>query len=375
MALSDFDRISIARPKLAASYIEMLLSQPGRPLALFGSRRIGKTYFLLNDLAPVATARDFVVIYADLWLQKLTPVNAINYALQNALDELSIPQTAAAKAAKTPIKKVGLFGAALDFGDPPAERELSTDPQLALDSLIVRLHKKAKKPILLLIDEVQQLGEVANGADAIGALRAILTSRRAIVSAVFTGSSQEGLAAMMVASGAPMYQFAQLLDFPSLGVEFLKPLARHFSRVHPQKQLDIESLSTVFAHLGYKPALMKDIVKEMSAEGDTDVKRTLKRMMSDEKLIAGWRALLEPLQPIDRSLLHAVATGAAPFGKDVLKSLGVYLGKPVTLAQARASMARLQREKIVSKRSAGEYVLEDQLLADYILQNTPVKKL
>ena len=47
------------------------------------------------------------------------------------------------------------------------------------------------------------------------------------------------------------------------------------------KRLHLAALQAAFVHLGFKPALMKDLVKELSAEGSTDVQATLRRMASD----------------------------------------------------------------------------------------------
>jgi hypothetical protein len=40
-----FDTIGVAHPKLAESYLGLLTAQPGRLLALFAPRCVGKTYF------------------------------------------------------------------------------------------------------------------------------------------------------------------------------------------------------------------------------------------------------------------------------------------------------------------------------------------
>jgi hypothetical protein len=45
---------------------------------------------------------------------------------------------------------------------------------------------------------------------------------------------------------------------------------------------------------------MKDLVKELSAEGSTDVETTLRRMASDTNNVRGRMALLAPLSPFDR---------------------------------------------------------------------------
>jgi hypothetical protein len=61
-----------------------------------------------------------------------------------------------------------------------------------------------------MLDEIQTLGEVSNGDAIISTLRAVLHKRKDRVAAVFTGSSQSGLARIMSTAGTPMYQFAQL---------------------------------------------------------------------------------------------------------------------------------------------------------------------
>ncbi len=115
-----------------------------------------------------------------------------------------------------------------------------------------------------MLDEIQSLGDLVNGEAAIATLRAVLQKRKREIMAVFTGSSQDALAAMMTAVGGPMYQFAQIIDFPVLGVEYLERLADHFERVHRGTKLSVPELQRVFGQIGCKPALMKDLVKAMS---------------------------------------------------------------------------------------------------------------
>ncbi|MGT2491540.1 hypothetical protein ACU4GD_15890 [Cupriavidus basilensis] len=64
-----------------------------------------------------------------------------------------------------------------------------------------------------------------------------------------------------------------------------------------------------FDYLGHKPALMKDPVKWMSAEGATDVQLALNRFIEDGRLIAGWEGLLASLQPFEQVLLSVIAKG------------------------------------------------------------------
>lgn len=364
--MKNFDEIEIHRPELAKAYLQLLKAQPDRPLALFAPRRVGKTFFLDHDLTPAAEREGFTCVYADLWLHRAAPLDAINHALEEALDDLLVPNSSAAKIARTTVKKLGGMGASIEFGEGPQRRPLPAQPELRLDSLVARLAAAADRRVLLMLDEIQVLSALPNGDSIIATLRAVLQKRKKLVSAVFTGSSQEALSALVAAAGGPMYQFAQLLDFPVLGEEYINRLAEHFARVHKGKRLDVAVLQGAFEWLGYKPALLKDLVKSMSAEGMTDVQGALQRMRSDEKQIAGWRGLLSGLSLLEQALLVQVALGRPPMGQDTLKELRRTTSLKPTLGKVRTALESLKRAGIVS-RPAGSYLIEDRLFAQYLM--------
>jgi len=363
--LKTFDDIEVRRPALAKSYLGLISAQPGRPLAMFAPRRVGKTYFLDHDLAPAARQAKWLPVYADLWLQKSAPLEAINHALEEALD-VTVPSGQVGRLAKTTVKKVGALGASVDFGDAPARRPLPPTPELRLDALVVRLAAAAGKPILLMLDEIQALGDVADGEKVIATLRAVLHKRRDILKSVFTGSSQEAMVRMLSTAGSPMYQFAQLLDFPVLGDEFLQQLGRHFAKVHAGKLLPLEDLRRVFARIGFKPGLMRDLVKSLSAEGYTDVEAGVKRFLLDDRQVAGWRALLQPHDLFERAVLLAIAHGLPPMGRETLDALAkVQDGRP-TVAKVRAAIERLRRAGLLVKAGKGPTAVDDPLFAEYL---------
>ena len=363
--MQTFDQLEVRRPALARSYLRLLEAQPGRPIALFAPRRVGKTFFLERDLTPVAAAAGYLPVYADLWLQKAAPLDAINHALEEALDDTNVPASAVGKAAKTPVRKLGALGASLELGEEPRRRALPASAELRLDALVARLCTESKKRVLLMLDEVQSIGEHPAGTSIVATLRAVLQKRKPGVLAVFTGSSQEALAAMMSASGGPMYQFAQVLDFPSLGDEYLELLGGHFAKVHQGKRLELADLRRVFDFIGHKPDLMKDLVKAMSAEGSTDVQHALRRMVDDDRHVAGWRALLASFTPFERSLLTVVAHGRPPMGKETLAALGETKGFDPTIAKVRAALERLKPAGVLA-RSGSMHVVEDRLFAEFL---------
>lgn len=367
--MQTFDDISIRRPALADSYIALLKAQPGRPIALFAPRRVGKTYFLDGDLAPAAERAGLLPVYADLWLQRSAPLDAINHTLEEALDDARVPKSSASKLAKTAVRKIGALGASIELGDEPSRRPLPDKPELRMDALITRLASASGKPILLMLDEIQVLGQSAQGEAAVATVRAVLQKHNKKVFAVFTGSSQEELGEMMMAAGGPMYQFAQLMTFPFLDTGYLQQLAAHYHRVHPSKSLDIAALQGLFEHIGYKPALMKDIVKEMSAEGITDVDQALARFMADDRNVPAWQGLLAHLQPLEQALLVVLAHGLAPMGKDSLQALARMTGKAVTLAKVRVALDRMRKAGILSKPPSVGYMIEDRLFKDFLVKS------
>jgi hypothetical protein len=364
--MKTFDDIEVRRPALAESYLGLISAQPGRPLAMFAPRRVGKTYFLDHDLAPAAKQATWLPIYADLWLQKSAPLEAINHALEEALDDVTVPANELGRLAKTTVKKVGALGASLEFGDAPARRPLPAAPELRLDALVVRLSAAANRPILLMLDEIQALGDVAAGEAIIATLRAVLHKRREILKSVFTGSSQEAMVRLLSTAGSPMVQFAQLVDFPVLGDEFLQKLADHFAAVHPGKALSLEDLRRVFARTGFKPGLMRDLVKSLSAEGLTDVDAGVKRYMLDDRQVAGWSALLQPHDLFERAVLLAIAQGLPPMGRDSLDALAKVQGSRPTIAKVRAAIERLRRAGLLLKSGRGPTAVDDPLFAEYL---------
>lgn len=368
--MKTFDDILVRRPTLANAYLALITSQPGRPLALFAPRRVGKTVFLNEDVTPEAKAIGFLTVYCDLWLNKQAPIEAINHALEEALDDLLVPVSSTGKAAKTIVKKVSVMGSGVDLGDGPQRRPLPADPAFRMDALFGRLSTEHGGKVLLLLDEAQSLGAHPQGIDLISTLRAALTKHKNKVFSILTGSSQVDLAKMFSNAGAPMYQYAQKVDFPFLGEEFLQAVSQHFTTVHPGKVIQAEALSDLFARLGYKPAVLRDIVKIMSTEGIVDVKKGLNLYLNDPSRIASWRSLLDSLDDLEILLLHAIAKQAQPYGKSAAADFEKRLGVRLTPAKLRSAVDRLIKKKLIAKLDSG-HVINDETFAEYLLETQP----
>jgi hypothetical protein len=101
-----YDQWHFPRPALPKSYLEMLTKGAGDPIALQCPRRWGKTTFLLNEMSEAATDAGFLCVYIDVWQNRSDVLGAINYGLQEAIDDLDVPKSVVAKRLKTTVKKV-----------------------------------------------------------------------------------------------------------------------------------------------------------------------------------------------------------------------------------------------------------------------------
>ena len=372
-AAPSFDDIVVDRRELAREYLALLAVATRQPLALFAPRRVGKTFFLDRDLMPEAERAGYRSVYVDVWLHRAAPLSAINHALEEALDDASVPAGRAGKVGRTPVRKVGALGASVELGDEPQRRMLPPEPQFRFDALVPRLAAATRRHVLLVLDELQAVSYVRDGADVLASIRAVLQKHRKVVSAVFTGSSQEHLAAMLLSAGGPMYQFAHVLSFPPLGTSYLCLLQQHFHRVHRDKRLELAALERMFAFLGHRPALMRDLVKTMSAEGLTDVDRGFEQYRRDERQVEGFRGLLVGLAPLERAVLALLARGRAPFAHATVAELATLPGVThASKSSVQRAIERLQGRNILARHQR-DYRFDDVLFLHWLRETDLAK--
>jgi hypothetical protein len=131
------------------------------------------------------------------------------------------------------------------------------------------------------------------------------------------------------------------------------------------KHPDIEPLRALFARIGHKPALLRDIVKSMSAEGITDVEAGFLNYLSDDRQTIGWNGLLSSLEEVDRLVLTVIGQGLPPLGKSTLQTLSDKSRTKVTVSKVRASIEKLRRSGILSKAD-NTVTIDDPLFAEFV---------
>ena len=357
--------LHFSRPELAQAYLKQL-REGGEPIALFSPRRTGKTAFLRKDLTPAAAHAGLLAVYVDLWQDKQNPADAIVYALQAALDDLRVPKSRTARGLNTPVRKLGLFGASIDFGaDASARQPVKT--HLLIDSLLHEVARAAGKKILLMIDEVQQLALTDSGEDLVAAIRASLTRQQNNVIAVLTGSSRDQLNELFFRARAPMYEFASVIKFPLLGrpfVEFAAVRHQRLTGVLP----DTGVLLQAFDALEYRPKLLYRLLGHMEENPALDTAAALAEIEAERATEMDLPGLWAGLSSLQKALLVRIAGGASGlYSNEALASYQKSLGVPVNPGSVKSAVNQLRKRSVLSKIGA-EYEFEMKAFSAFIRQ-------
>ena len=357
------------RPKLANVFLRRFDPGPAEALTLFAQRRSGKTAFLKHDLATAAIEARLQPVYIDLWAHSETPGLAIADGFE-----------AATRTLKDPKYKYGtilgrfddsvthLGGWGLSLGLKPREPVIApTDVLSSIGHWSDQMLASSKRPVLLMIDEVQALAAVDSGVTVAAALRAVLQKHgRMKIRPIFTGSSQDGLQRMFNQSKAPFYRYGTSPEFPTPD----DGIAAFFAmRLKESSGIDVEpdQLLTAFNTLNRQPGPFREMVESMDNDRNPNVAIYVERQIGQMQSLADARTRLARLKPIDMAVLERIHKGHPLFGKHNESSIAALLGiDQVNPKTIKDSVDKLRREGVVIRVQRGLYRIEDNELATLI---------
>ena len=349
-----------------------LTQGPGAALSLFGPRRTGKTQFLLYDLGAHAEGKyRHKVVYASFWASP-SPLNALLYALHEALS----PKTLAQRAGKfiggampSKVRLEGPKGTAieLDLTNTDASAEDFTTRLTLLDHYLGRL-ANPKRPTLLLLDEFQEIAAAPDAKDLMAALRTGLDTRKDGLRSLFTGSSQNRLQQIFSAREAPFFRFATPISLPDLTEDFVVHQLDVFAKTFHRK-LDPEIAQSFFARFGGNPMIFRTWLVTLGTqrhlseqEAMTQAEASLAATLDFDRI---WITDLKATHRIWARLIAertSQITGQA--GADRYEAL---TGKPAPTPQSRQSLIRkLERDGLVDNFD-GERRIADPLFERFVL--------
>jgi hypothetical protein len=357
------------RPELADSYLRLLNAGLVTSSTIFAPRRAGKTSFLLKDLAPLARAGGYQVAYADLWQTKLAPGLAIVRALEEALEPVGGVNKLLAKL-KTPVRKIkakaDVAGAKLE-GEVELADGAKAQSELALriDELVAALCARA--PLLLLVDEAQELARTREHETVATALRTAMTKHQQRLRVVFTGSSRTRLGHVFSNASAPLYSTgAAVADFPLLGRDFVEYIAQRFEE-STRRTLPVAPAWKAFQAFHQQPepflTAVVSMVLQPSLSLDAAVAAVAENLARGENHEGVWAGL----DALQKALVRLLAADPQlkPFSKPVLQQLRVVLGVE-KLAATHVQRALSKLEHVVMKSPRDTYEFENEAFADWV---------
>lgn len=357
------------RPVLAAHLLTLLLDGPGDPLALIGERRIGKTSHVLIELLPAARRRGLLPVYIDVYQHRSDPLAAINYALQEALDDLGVPPSTAKRRLQAPVKKIGAASFSIELGEEPARRR-PDDPYLLVDWFLKMLLRAARRPLLFVFDEVQELATATHGEPIVAALRSALTKSRRGVRVVFTGSSQDKLVELFARSRAPLYEGASTMPFPHLGADFIAFVAA-LCRQRFRKRMGEAELAQAFARLQHQPRALIDLVLLHATTETPALADTLDAGVASQLVSGRFDAIWAKLKPLQQRICRRLARGDDLTSRAAREEYARGTGKTeIAPGTVHDALRALLDAHVLNKGAGmrGAYRIDDPVFAQWLAQ-------
>ncbi|CAM3618611.1 hypothetical protein CCOS865_00289 [Pseudomonas reidholzensis] len=347
---------------------------------LAAPRRTGKSTFLNNDLIPECSSRGWLPVYVDLWADRgANPAALISTAIGTALGQYQSGFEKAAK--KAGIDKINLLRTlSWDFSKPHLPE--GTTLAQALDVL----HAVAGKMIVLVVDEAQHALNSDSGTNAMFSLKAARDQlnrgdRPDGLRLVFTGSSRDKLANLVLKSKQPFYG-ATITPFPLLGDDFVAFMTGVWNqRLAATNQFKAEDLAYAFDLVGRRPEMLATLLAEVSLGlGEAGNLGELLRTGALNHQAGVWcdyESAFNDLSPLQQAVLEVMARRVidqqafAPFSEQtfaqVNRQLELAQQEPnATAPNVQKALDVLREQELVWKANRGEYALEDSAMAKWL---------
>jgi hypothetical protein len=357
------------RRDLANKLLRRFDPGPAELITLFAERRTGKTAFLQNDLSPAALTAGLQPVYVDLWAHRANPGRGLADAFEEAAKAVRDPDYKYGSIIgrfNDDVASVGAFGVSLGL-KPRADRNAPDDsetiPRIGFWSN--RLMAASKRPVLLMVDEVQTIAAADDGVNIASALRAAMQRHgRMNLKPVFTGSSRDGLDRMFTLSDAPFFRYGvrDELPPPDDGIAaFFAGKLKASSGINAS----VPALVAAFNELDRRPGPFREMVEAMDQAADNNVDKYLQRQIGAMQAMSQARLALSRLKPVDAAILEHIATGGGEiFSKETNVAISAKVGVDALNNKTLLdSVNRLRDLGMVVKSGRGQYEIEDQDIA------------
>ncbi|MFJ4056203.1 MULTISPECIES: hypothetical protein [Pseudomonas] len=381
--------MSLARPifrreQLAKALVRDLAGESfvdySSGMFLAAPRRTGKSTFLNNDFIPACLERGWLPVYVDLWSDRdADPAELISGAIGSALARFE--STLAKTAKKAGIDKINLLRTlSWDFTRPQLPAGTTLAQALAV------LHQVCGQMVVLVVDEAQHALNSEGGLNAMFALKAARDHLNRGdgpdgLRLVFTGSSRDKLANLVLKSKQPFYG-ASITAFPLLGRDFVDFVTAVWNgRLAASNQFKAEDLEYAFERVGRRPEMLGKLLTEVSIGlGEAGNLGELLRTGALNHQAGVWsdyESAWNELSALQQAVLAVMAERTlarqpfSPFTEQTFIDVNRKLEQAAAQANAttpnvQKALDALREKELVWKANRGEYALEDVAMAEWL---------
>lgn len=351
------DPLYFHRTELANSLVLNLKSGITHALTLFAPRRMGKTQFLLNDVKPQAEKNGFHVFYFSFFDQMGDVQIAFISALQDFLSSVT----------NNPLKRlnrIDVMGIGLGLQDPQDQTFIS------VAQMINELAQKSNKPILMLLDEVQELARIKGSEQMVKSLRTGLDVNQSQVKVIFTGSSTNGLRAMFNDNKAAFFHFAYPLEFPNLGQDFIDFLANiYYQRTN--NRLDSHLLYQYFERFHFSPLYLRATIQDMILNPSLSLQQAAEYRLLQVNENSENRQIWAQLSELERLILLAVLNDERSlYTKENRQVFAHKLGlENISASMIQGKVRKLKRMDLLTRNVADELQINNTHFQTWLREN------
>lgn len=351
------------RPELAKQLARLLKDALFSRIAYLGTRRFGKTSFLLKDLAPELIKEGMIPVYVSMWANKSYPhiemieqLDATRHELQK---EGTIKRILSAEVKKFALGN-SLAKVELEFAGAAATQEQLASVRASLAQLI---EAAAPRRVVLMLDEFQHLITDDAFDDFQHALRTALDIHDDSLSVIYTGSSRAGMEAAFNDSDLPFYHSAQIKDFPQIDDGFIDHCQ---SKLKKSYNIDVDKLQlfVFWQEMDYSPYWMIQLIRHLVLEQCTltaAIKYTKELVKAEEK----HDELLKALTATEKAVLVLLSEKQGLYSgksKEFLEKHGAH----TTRSRIQSAEKSLKKKRIITILPNRKVIVEIIGLVDAI---------
>ncbi|WP_431288452.1 hypothetical protein [Roseateles chitinivorans] len=252
---------------------------------------------------------------------------------------------------------------------------------VSLTHAFAALSEECGQPLVLIVDEAQDILTTQNGKNILRAIRSAIEELNMGshhgLRVVAVGSERDKLA-MLAQKLKPSFGDEGVRDFPLLGRDFVEWFCRH---APVSVRLDVDQVEELFRRYGCRPAWLGAGLDALQQETACDLNDAVGVMVSamadhERNVVQHLLRRLRWLDPLEFALLRVIAAQGrecAPRWPRTINTLQIVLaedGNPATMrvdvAHVSAALETLREKGLLWRSAEGLYALEDIAMRDML---------